>query len=110
MTVSVWFKANSIAHMSIVDKMPRSDQASNGWRIGTRNNGDLWFQYGSASSGSNTAIAPAAYTTGTWYFVTTTYDGTSLKIYINGVLAGSTASTRTYTATGESLNIGRNNY
>ncbi len=44
-------------------------------------------------SGGGTVSSSIAITTGNWYHIVGTYDGTSLKIYVNGQLAGTTAFT-----------------
>lgn len=49
----------------------------------------------------------ASFTANTWYHVAGTYDGTTMKMYINGVLDNSTAVTGTSAATG-TFYLGRN--
>jgi len=106
LTVEAWINPSALANKSIVDKFPY-DLGTNGWRINTRSNGDIWFSYGNANS-NDQAIATSSYTGNSWSHVVGTYDGITLKIYVNGVLKGSQASTKTYTATGRVLSIGSN--
>ena len=47
-------------------------------------------------------------TAGTWYHVAATYDGTSMKLYLNGVLDNTLAATGTVTANAP-FSLGRNN-
>lgn len=47
----------------------------------------------------NALSAAGEITTGVWYLVTGTYDGTSLRIYVNGTLKATLACTSTYNFT-----------
>ena len=49
---------------------------------------------------------PATLNTGTWYHVAATWDGTTAKIYINGVLDSSTGRTGTIGSDARAVNIG----
>lgn len=51
--------------------------------------------------------SPTVLTTGTWYHVAATYDGASMKIYINGVLDASQPTTGAIVAN-DVFNFGRN--
>ncbi len=53
---------------------------------------------------SNTALT----STTSWYYVVGTYDGTTLKIYVNGVLDNSASASTTLTDKTASFSLGRN--
>ncbi len=53
------------------------------------------------------ALGTTALNYGTWYQLVGTYDGSAAKIYVNGVLEGSTSYSSTLLQTGEPLLIGR---
>ncbi len=58
-------------------------------------------------NGSQKAIiAPTAYTTGTWYHVAGTYDGSAVKLYVNGTLIDSVAATGPITTSANALRLG----
>ncbi len=59
-------------------------------------NGALWHD----------AIAPGVVQTGAWTYLAGTYDGATLRLYVNGVLVSSTAYMSTATTAASSLWIG----
>ena len=62
----------------------------------------------SNASGSNTVsvLTTAGLSTNTWYYVVCTYDGTNIKIYLNGILANSAAQTGNLYTTATGVHIG----
>ena len=46
---------------------------------------------------------------GAWTYAVMTYDGSNMKLYVNGALDGSVAQTGTFATNLVPLNIGRNN-
>lgn len=59
-----------------------------------------------ASSAEPLAYGSAQLTAGTWTHLAMTYDGTTLKIYVNGTLATSTTQSGTMTTSTNALQIG----
>jgi hypothetical protein len=55
------------------------------------------------------ARGTAAIPLNTWTHLATTYDGTSLRVYVNGVLAGTTAGSGSINVANGALRIGGNN-
>lgn len=71
------------------------------------NNGTLECRYIS-TSGFNEYVSPNGTVQAlTWQHVAWTYNGTSTRLYINGVLIGSTPSSGTFTSTTRSFGIGK---
>jgi hypothetical protein len=58
------------------------------------------------SSGTNFDIVATGVTLNTWQHFALTYDGTTLTLYVNGVIAGSVAASGTIANTSESLYLG----
>lgn len=91
LTCSVWIKLNSLpaGNCQILDKNGtyRINVNSAGgvhFVVATTNNS--WYSTGTSVSASTTL------TTGTWYNIIGVYDGSHVKIYINGSLDGTGAS------------------
>ncbi|MFA5932493.1 MAG: DUF2341 domain-containing protein [Microgenomates group bacterium] len=103
-TLEAWIKTPSPTDNfpMIVTKSGASD---NGYEFRFNStNGKLQVIYGGTTPTNlvgNTVLAA-----NTWYHVTTTYDGVTAKIYLNGVLDNSVAMTGTITANTEHLLIG----
>lgn len=90
-TVWAWFKLRSLtANQSIISKALNN----NGWSIIYRSTG-LQFEVGNGSSTIGSGAVPL--NPGEWYFAVGTFDGTNARLYVNGVLRG-TSSTVTVIA------------
>jgi hypothetical protein len=48
------------------------------------------------------------FATNTWYAVAVDYDGTKYRLYVDGVMVGSSSTARVIFDTGENLGIGNN--
>jgi len=112
MTFEGWVKVNAFKtgfpYISSVMGIEVGDSNSAMLRFGDGNlaNNKLQFilSFGSAQVKLNTTTA---FTTNTWYHVAATYDGSAMKIYINGVLDASAPASGNFTANGI-LYLGRN--
>ena len=70
----------------------------NGFQVGVNQRGtDVFFCLGNGSA--MTEVDSAAFTTGAWNHVVGTYDGTTMRLYLNGTLAAS-ATVAAVAATG----------
>ena len=82
------------------------DGAYHGWilRIGSN------LQPGISVTGSSTAdvnvYSPTAIGLNSWYYLAATYDGSTVKLYIDGTLAASASLTNGYVPSATSLTIG----
>lgn len=65
-------------------------------------------QYHFSISTTTTESAFGSYTSGTWTHIAGTYDGTDIKLYINGVLTSTTNHPGTITNLNRNLYIGQN--
>jgi hypothetical protein len=63
-----------------------------------------------ASGGSDMATSTTALAVGRWYHVVATYDGAQLKLYVDGSLEATTASTRSVGATTNAIRLARLSY
>jgi len=93
---SAWIKTNDIRLASIVDKETTCN--SYGYRLNTRNDGQIWTEhgcYGNGQPGCYTAKANINYTSNTWYFIVGTLDLINgNRIYVNGNLVDQGAVTQ----------------
>ncbi len=110
-TIEAWIKADAWAtniwENTIVSK--------EGWATGEQGynlrcgaNGNLNFIFGDGTW-HDVASGPVM-TAGRWYHVAGTYDGTTLRVYINGVEMNSLTYTSSISASTYNLNIGRMAY
>ncbi len=92
-TVSTWFYADNFSPATLV-----SGYHNGGYRLGFDDGNDLWWTVNLGMNGDISVpvqhenIAP-----GRWHHVTGTYDGNTLKVYLDGVLRNqANASGRIY--------------
>lgn len=71
---------------------------SEGWGISIENNGGIEFFRFVSNAGDVVSTAANSMPIGQWVHMVATYDGATMTLYINGVSAGSAASTRSITA------------
>ena len=107
-SASAWVNLDTIPSASIgfVGNFKSGASPQVGWAL-TKQSG-TGFQFwadGTASGGM--AQGSTTPSTGRWYHLCGTYDGTTIKIYVNGVLDGSAAYSATPTSTDQNLMIGR---
>ena len=96
LTASIWvFPTTSGTFMTPLTNMT-FDSTTTGYAIQQRNNGTFWVSVGIWGVGGDT-VSSIPYTTNQWINLTMTYNGATISAYSNGVLFGTTASTRTFT-------------
>ncbi len=111
MTVSFWMKPNTATPTEWEGLLSKEDStvsgaARQGWAIThEKTTGNIVFERWQAGTGDSVASyyppQPGSFT-----HVVATYDGTTIKIYINGSLEGSVTSTRSMPDTTSPLRIG----
>ncbi|MCW1930559.1 MAG: LamG domain-containing protein [Candidatus Kerfeldbacteria bacterium] len=91
MTVEAWVKKTAFSGTDLIVSKWGSTGAAQSYQFSIGNTGAVVLQLrNGASLGIGTSPAGAV-TTGTWYHVAGVYDGSTIQIYVNGQMVGSTA-------------------
>ena len=107
-SISLWFNANRVTGTAQT-LAGRSPAVSEGWQLDYTANGGLifWVATGFGNAESVQTTPPLA---GDWHHVVGTWDGATIRLYLNGVEVGSTPQTGTMdTSTNSILTIGAAN-
>ena len=99
MTITAWIKATSWSAASYQGTIVGKDEwsgvgsYSKGYVLRVGENGRASFTIGVGNAGTwYEAITPQVMSTGTWYRLTATFNGTLQRIYINGALINSSTT------------------
>ncbi len=102
LTISIWFNADSFSEntlctsgLRLISKATGQDSSQHYWMIAPADYGDMFrYRLRTESSGtSNLIVSTDGLSTGTWYNVVATYDGSYMRIYNNGIELGSSTKT-----------------
>jgi len=91
MSIALWVRPEKIATQYVVKK---ATSAVDGYEIGLSSSGAVLFRLNAVSSGDTYRInSTSTYPTdgSTWVHVVATYDGTTMRLFINGVQQASAA-------------------
>ena len=108
-SVWVYLNSNPSGGYGIVGNFKSGASPQVGWVI-ARSSADTKFSFwadGTANSNGGKVVGTTVIQTGVWYHVVGTYDGTNVKIYVNGSLENSVAYSSTPGTTDQPLVIGR---
>ena len=112
-TVEGWFNRTTVGEASawriLVGKEPGTG-SRDGWAVAIAPNSAgcpqcIYFDRVIASS-DNTAVSTTATVAGNWYHFAATYDGTTMRMYVNGALEASTPSALSIPNTTYGLRLG----
>jgi hypothetical protein len=90
MTVAAWVRPERVATQYVVKKALQG--TTNGFELGLASSGRPFLRFNHASSGDGFRLdGSASYPTDgtTWTLLVGTYDGTTMRFYVDGVLQGS---------------------
>lgn len=118
LTVECWFNLNQAlaSHTDFYPLVSKEERTKSqtvitgyGWRLFVANingNTTLGFIVYDDTGGYTTAQGTTVIQTGTWHHAAATYDGSNLKVYLDGVQDGSVAFTATIGYNSHSVGIG----
>jgi RHS repeat-associated protein len=108
-TVEAWFKVNSIgAYQDILTRESYGVAGSGGgYELSVNNVGKVRFDTYQGPTSWTPVIGSTTISTGVWYHVAGVWDGSYMRIYLNGVLDGTTVTGNGPASGNSSLKIGR---
>lgn len=97
-TILAWFKPSSFGDDRFLAKATGTNLTDAHWSLGTDSRNRLKAQL--KISGTSRELMPSVTSLidDIWYFAAFTYDGTTMRVYLEGVLVGSAAYTGTVSA------------
>jgi len=104
LTLSIWFKADSFAEnvictsgLRLISKATGPETSDHFWTIAPADYGDRYrFRLKTTDfTSSNLIVETGGLSTGTWYNVVATYDGSYMRVYNDGVELGYKTTTGT---------------
>jgi large repetitive protein len=93
-TLEGWFNRTAVGENTwrvVAGKEPAAG-SRDGWALAISPGSQLLYFDRVTAGNDDTAISTTATVAGTWYHVAATYDGATMRIYVNGSLEGSTPS------------------
>lgn len=93
-TVSLWAKADFVTGMdrTLIAKATGPDAADHIWSIAFVSGTRLRFRLKAGGTAYAITTPPSSLFGGQWYHLVGTYDGTQMRLYLNGALMGSAAA------------------
>jgi hypothetical protein len=106
-TISTWARPTARANQTLVKKGRQG--SADGFEIGLTSSGQIFVRFNEASQGDAlrvNAIWPYMVNISAWMHVAATYDGSMIRLYVNGVFQASLAATFQIGANNLPLSIG----
>jgi RHS repeat-associated protein len=110
-TVEAWIKVNAITgvYQDLITRESYSQPGTGGgWELSVTNLGKLRLDLFQTPTSYTTLLGNTTITTGVWHHVAGVFDGSQMRVYLDGVLDGTLSTTNGPAAGSSSLKIGRN--
>jgi chitodextrinase len=114
LTISAWVRSSNFSPLvdqRFVSRATGISEQAHDWMLGQISNGANRLRFRLKTNGTTTTLIASTgdLPLNTWYHATATYDGTRMRLYLNGVEVGFVAKTGSVAATANApLNLGRN--
>ena len=106
-SVSGWCYADSLGSYNvIVNQWSTAANSSSSWTLETVGSDWRFYLYDSGAATLKYASSTGTATTGVWKHIVGVFDGTTLKVYVNGVEGGTTAAVTTANTSSFPLRLG----
>ena len=107
-SVSGWCYADSLGSYNvIVNQWSTAANSSSSWTLETVGSDWRFYLYDSGAGTLKYASSTGTATTGVWKHIVGVFDGTTLKVYVNGVEGGTTATVTTANTSSFPLRLGQ---
>jgi hypothetical protein len=95
LTLALWFKADDfdVDAARLIAKATGKEQENTYWLLGMHGKTGLRFRVRAGGSTEQLGTSTGVIQTGTWYHAAATYDGSTMKIYIDGAEMASKSKT-----------------
>lgn len=110
-TISVWFRSSlwsfnaPINEHAIISKVVDGFWGGGGFEFYT--NGSSGINFGATISGNNINLVKTGYSINNWYHCLTTFNGSKLKMFINGIAVDSSNASNSISINNLPIRIGR---
>ena len=97
LTIEIWARPQlNLGSAALISKLPSSSSTQVGYAIKQAGNK---FRFSIGREGNEQYIESGTFFLGPWYHLTCTYDGSTARIYVNGILQGSASISSTINST-----------
>jgi hypothetical protein len=106
LTIAAWVKPTKVATQYLIKKAVSN--TTNGYELGLSSSGKAFVRLNQATKADTYRVdSTTSYpTNGTWIHLAATYDGTTIRLYVNGTLEGSTTGPASITTNTLALALG----
>lgn len=91
LTMTAWFNADAFGDIRFVSKASGTAESDHYWMLGLNSSSQLKVRI--RAGGSTTSYEPSVsgLAPGAWHFIAATYDGTTIRVYLDGDEVGTTS-------------------
>jgi len=87
-TLLAWFRADSFGDVRFISKATSTSPSDHTWMLGIDNNTTLECRLKIDGTTRQVSASVSTLSAGSWYFAAATYDGSTIRVYLNGTEVG----------------------